>query len=386
MSTSFTRLRHDLHKYPELSGQESATAQRIIKELSLTAPNRVLTALTGSRTGVCAEFVASNDGPTIMFRCELDALPIQEKNKFEYRSKNEGVAHLCGHDGHMATLLHVAHSLKKKPIARGRVLLLFQPAEETGVGAKGMVEDLVFKKFGKPDAIYAFHNVPEYENGCVLIKQGTMTMASVGFLVKIIGETSHASYPNDARNPTKSLARLVLELENTANYNSSDFISSTYATITGAQLGLSANRLEPSFGTTPGDAWISGTLRSHIDRDLEKLRNLLTEKVNCEAKNSQLQFNVSWHEYFPATKNHETEVNKVIAVAQSLNIPVKILDEPFRWSEDFAYYTQNFPGAFFGLGAGCDHVQLHDSTYDFPDPLIQTGGSLYRGLIDSYLS
>jgi len=164
--------RRSLHAHPELSGREVETARRVADRLAGFAPTRIVTGLGSMRTGVCAVYEGERPGPTVLVRCELDALPIQERNTFAHRSTVPGVSHKCGHDGHMATLAALAADLHAKPIARGCVLLLFQPAEETGEGAAAVLRDPAFRALGAPDYVYAFHNVPKFPLGAVLLGEG----------------------------------------------------------------------------------------------------------------------------------------------------------------------------------------------------------------------
>ena len=133
-ATELTSLRRHLHAHPELSERERDTAAAIIRWLAATGPTAVMEGLGHMQTGICAIYDSGEPGPAVLIRCELDALPIQETNTFEHRSTVDGVSHKCGHDGHMATLVAVAESLHERPVSRGKVYLLFQPAEETGTG------------------------------------------------------------------------------------------------------------------------------------------------------------------------------------------------------------------------------------------------------------
>ena len=134
-----TALRRDLHRYPELSGEECETAKKIVTELKQLSPTRIFTSLGGH--GVAAVFDSGKEGPTVLFRAELDALPIQEVNDIAWESQIEGKSHVCGHDGHMTMLLALGRMISREPIAQGRVILMFQPAEEDGSGAKAVVAD-----------------------------------------------------------------------------------------------------------------------------------------------------------------------------------------------------------------------------------------------------
>lgn len=375
--------RRNLHEHPELSGREVETARRVVARLAKSAPARMVTGLGSMRTGVCAVYEGGQPGPTVLVRCELDALPIQERNTFAHRSTVPGVSHKCGHDGHMATLAALAADLDANPIAGGRVLLLFQPAEETGEGAAAVLQDPAFRALGTPDYVYAFHNVPKFPLGTVLLREGVFAQASVGFLVGFSGRTSHASYPEHGINPTAAVTQLVTAV----NAFDESFAGRTAAPVLGTVSFARIGREEtgPNFGTTPGEACVSGVLRAQKSTDLDRLRAGLTDRVTRLAAESRLEHALSWHEAFVATECDGGCVAEVKAAASQLGLAVQELEEPFRWSEDFGYFTEAFKGAFFGLGSGMDQPQLHDDGYDYPDELIEIGARLYRALIDRHL-
>ena len=154
--------RRDLHAHPEISGEEKETAKRVLAVLNTLKPDALLTEVGG--TGILATFGTDEKGPQVMVRCELDALPIQEVNTFGHKSVNKGVSHKCGHDGHATILTGLAEKLAAKRPAKGRVHLLYQPAEENGAGAAAVLKDprMQDKHF---DLVLALHNLPGYKLG-----------------------------------------------------------------------------------------------------------------------------------------------------------------------------------------------------------------------------
>ena len=152
-----TAFRRELHRHPEVSGEERETARTIVAALTSLNPTRILTELGGH--GVAAVFDSGTDGPTVLFRAELDALPIQEINDIPWASQVAGKSHVCGHDGHMTMLLALGRMLSRKPVAKGRVVLMFQPAEEDGSGAKAVVADPAYDNI-QPDLAFAIHIEP----------------------------------------------------------------------------------------------------------------------------------------------------------------------------------------------------------------------------------
>ena len=195
-NTAWSQVRKELHRMAELSEHEYKTAKRIAKELRPFHPDNLIENLGG--TGIAAVFEGKEPGKTLLFRAELDALPIQEINEFEHRSDTDGVSHKCGHDGHMTTLLALAEKLRNEQLPqKGRVVLLFQPAEENGEGAKAILADPKFKDI-EPDEVFSWHNLPGYEMNSVILKKDNFNAAVKSIIVKLHGKTSHAGSPKKA--------------------------------------------------------------------------------------------------------------------------------------------------------------------------------------------
>ena len=172
--TELVTFRRHLHRRPELSGEEEWTAAEIRQALERLQPDKVLGGLGGH--GVAAVFAGAESGPTVLFRAELDALPITEASGAAWQSETEGKGHLCGHDGHMAMLLGFGRLLARRPVRRGRVVLMFQPAEEDGSGARAVVADPRYAAI-TPDWAFAIHNEPGLPFGHVATRAGLMNCA-----------------------------------------------------------------------------------------------------------------------------------------------------------------------------------------------------------------
>ena len=206
--TQLVALRRALHQKPEVSGEEQQTAACIVQEVERAGADQIWTGLGGH--GVALAFNGEQDGPTVMIRCELDGLPIQEVSDVPYRSETQGKGHLCGHDGHMVMVLGVAMALAKRP-KRGRVILLFQPAEETGAGAEAVLADPRWPEI-RPDYAFAYHNVPGRPLGQIGLCKGTSNCASRGMKITFTGRTSHAAAPEDGVSPALAMAELMQTL------------------------------------------------------------------------------------------------------------------------------------------------------------------------------
>ncbi|MGB0969195.1 MAG: amidohydrolase, partial [Halocynthiibacter sp.] len=206
--TYLTELRHDLHRQPEVSGDEVRTAARIVLELKKLGADQIWEGLGGA--GVAAEFRGLEEGPTVLFRCELDGLPITEVSDLPYTSEISGKGHLCGHDGHMCMVLGLGMALAMRP-ARGRVILLFQPAEETGFGAQAVIDDPRWPEI-KPNYAFAYHNVPGHALGEIGLRSGPANCASRGMQINLEGKSSHAAAPEDGISPAPAIAQMIQSL------------------------------------------------------------------------------------------------------------------------------------------------------------------------------
>jgi len=365
-------LRRQLHRRAELSNHEVATAALVAQVLQRSRPARVIAGLGGH--GLAAVFAGREPGPRVLLRCELDALPIAEAADLPHGSADAEVSHRCGHDGHMALMLGLAARLGEDGVQRGEVVLLFQPAEETGEGARRVLDDA---RFGDlvPHMAFALHNLPGHPLGRVIVRSGPFASASRGLVVKLRGEPAHASEPNLGRSPTTALARLVSGVE-ALPQRCSALGEAVQATVVHARLGRAAR-----FGTSPGGAVVMATLRAHRQGGLERVWEEAARLARGLAHADGLDVEVTAAEDFPATVNHPAAAALVAASAEDTGLDIDEPNAPFPWSEDFGHFTARFPGALFGLGAGEDSPHLHSDCYDFPDGLLSPGLALLRTLV-----
>jgi amidohydrolase len=359
-------LRHQLHANPNLSNDEASTVEIISEYIKDYNPTRVIENVGG--VGKIFYFEKDPQLKTVALRADLDALPIIEENDLAYKSQNHGVSHKCGHDGHMSMVCGVLEYLDKIPC---NLILLFQPAEETGEGAKRMVEDEKIKDI-KIDYIFGLHNLPGVPAGQIHSSPSTFACSSVGMEIKIQGQSAHAAEPNMACTPYPLVAALLTYIKEN-NHNELD---DHFKIITMTHLRIG----EESFGITPGDGVIFLTLRSIKDEYINKFKKDL-EQI-CESF-KDLRCDISYHDYFPALINSK-EAFSILDKAGAKFDFVK-MDRPFKWSEDFGYFTQNFKGAYFGIGSGVDCHNLHHKNYDFNDNIIRTGVEFYFSVLNSLL-
>lgn len=370
---ALTTFRHHLHRHPELSGEEVWTAAEIVAALTPLAPDRIVTGLGGH--GVAAIWEGAAAGPVVMVRAELDALPIAEISVLPHRSEIAGKGHLCGHDGHSTILMGLARRLARARPARGRVVLLFQPAEEDGAGAARVLADPRFAEL-RPDWAFALHNMPGLPLGHVSVAAGPANCASEGLRVVFGGKTSHASAPERGVSPALAMAALV---------------PAALACGTGGALAPGFRLVslchmragEPAFGITPGEGEVWLTLRTLEDADMAALKTEVVTLAEGLAAEHGLTVAFSSHDGFAACTNDAEAVAVVSRAVGALGMAQGATGLPMRASEDFGRFGRHCRAAMFLLGAGEAHPMLHNPDYDFPDALIPQGVAAFeRILID----
>ena len=372
------RLRHELHAHPELSMKERETKRRLMEFL------RENTKLFIEDRG--HYFYAYANGKNeklepVAFRADMDALPMEEKAGLPYGSKNPGVCHKCGHDGHCAVLCGLALEADRLGTDRP-VYFIFQHGEEIGGGGEecaGLIREKGIRR------VFAFHNMSGYPEGQVLVKSGVTQCTSKGLTIYMEGTPAHASQPEDGKNPAAALAKLALAIEamaggqqgeeNAAQEENSDFGGFVLATIVELAAG------GRNFGIAASKGSVSVTLRADYERDLNRLEERIRETAQELAKRYGLALSFEEQDFFPETVNDPEAVSLVRRAAVSLKIPVRELSQPFRASEDFGYYLKQCPGAIFYIGNGEDHPQLHTAEYDFNDGILERAADLFFALL-----
>lgn len=362
------QLRHTLHQFPEIAQEEHNTAQKIMEFFAPLGADRTIENLGG--TGLAFVFKGKKAGKRLLFRCELDALPIEDLKPSGHQSQIPGKGHLCGHDGHMTIICGLGERLSKNRPEFGEVILLFQPAEETGDGAKAILADPRFAEI-RPDAAFALHNLPGFPLHQIVMREGTFAAGSTGMTIYLTGKTSHSAHPEAGINPAQALANLMQKLPELPK----EVSGFALLTLIHAELGSLA------FGTSAGKASLSMTLRAFDQNDLEKLIDLVKEKATLEAEKAGLKIDFGFVESFAVSKNDPELYPIVKNAAKKLGLSIIEKPEPFRWSEDFGLFSQICPSFLFGLGAGEDCPQLHEGTYDFPDELIETGVGMFEEIV-----
>ncbi|MGQ0610211.1 MAG: amidohydrolase [Paracoccaceae bacterium] len=371
-----TDFRRALHRFPEVSGEEAHTAATIRAALGPLGPDQIVTGLGGH--GLAAVWKGAAPGETVLFRAELDALPIEELGTPPHRSTIPGKGHMCGHDGHMTILLALGRLIARRRPARGRVILMFQPAEENGAGAAAVLADPRFAAL-RPDWAFALHNMPGLPLGHATLRAGTMMCASQGLRIHLTGKTAHASMPETGTSPVHAVARLIPALLALGPGGPLDE-RFRMVTITHARMG------EPAFGISPGYAELWAKLRTREDGPMAALYAEATALVRAEAARDGLSVDFATQDAFSATVNDAAAIARLTAALEALNAPHDERNLPLRGSEDFGRFGQaGARMAMMFLGSGERHPQLHNPDYDFPDDLIALGCGIFHRVLRDLL-
>lgn len=348
-------IRHKLHNNPGVSAHEEFAHDLVSFELAKLAPTELHQRVGGYG---CVAFWKSStaNAKTLAFRADIDALPS---------------GHRCGHDGHTAILLRFASMIAREQL-KYNVVLIFQPEEETGKGAKKIVQSGLLQQYGV-DAVFGLHNIPGYTNGSVLLNKGTFAAASCGVLYRLIGRQTHASTPEKGLNPGLAIAKIIERMHKLNNYSGS---SLRLSTLICCRIGTEA------YGTSPGMGEVMFTLRTDSNDKMTELMSAADGIALEEARNAGLELEKQVKEPFRATENSPAIVEQLNSIFSTTN-NVVMMDKCFRWSEDFAEYLKVFPGAFFGLGSGENQPELHNPYYDFPDDIIDLGANCFHNILDN---
>jgi hippurate hydrolase len=378
-------LRRDIHAHPELCFQEQRTSDLVADQLQRWGieVHRGL-----GQTGVVG-VIQGRPGPrTIGLRADIDALPVTEQNTFPHASRHPGRMHACGHDGHTAMLLAAAQHLAATRDFEGTVYLVFQPAEEGGGGAREMIRDGLFERFPM-EAIFGVHNWPGMAVGQFAIKQGPCFASSNEFEITIVGKGSHAAMPHLGIDPVPIACHLVQSFQTILTRNVRP-IDTGVISVTMIEAGVATN-------VVPDRVTIQGTVRTFTTEVLDLIESRMRQMAEhvCAAHGATAQFSFSRN--YPPTINHPTETEFVRAVMGEVVGPTNVQEfEPTMGAEDFSFFLQAVPGAYFLIGNGdgahregghgLGPCMLHNPSYDFNDQLIPLGATLWVKLAQRWLS
>ena len=385
----FIQLRRDIHHNPELSFKEHRTSDLVAERLQGWG-YQVERGLGG--TGLVGQLKRGSGKRTLGLRADMDALPIKEATGLDYASRNEGVMHACGHDGHTAMLLCAAKALAETGKFSGTLNLIFQPAEEFGTddsGAVRMMRDGLFDKY-PCDAIFGMHNMPGHRQGQLLLRDGATMASSDGLTITLTGKGSHAAVPQHGIDPVVAGSSIVLGLQSIVARNV-DPQAMAVITVGAFQAGHAHNVI-------PGEAVLKLSVRA-LDR---KVRATLLRRIEELVEAQARAFGVGWRMErvtgYPVLVNTraETEFARRVAIELVGAARVEPQTVALSGSEDFAFMLEQVPGSYLliGNGDGSDDgadgghgaCMVHNPGYDFNDANLPVGAAYWALLVERFLS
>jgi hippurate hydrolase len=365
--------RQDFHRNPELLYDVHRTAGRVADLLRSFGVDEVATGI--GRTGVVGIIKGRNGGAgrVIGLRADMDALPITERTGKPYASAATGKMHACGHDGHTAMLLGAAKYLAETRNFAGTAVLIFQPAEEGGAGARAMLEDGLVERYGIEE-FYGLHNLPGMPAGQFGIRPGGIMAATDEFQITIEGEGGHAAMPHNTIDPVIVAAQLILALQTIVSRNV-DPMREALLSVTMIEAGT-------AFNIIPRTVKLTGTVRT-LDETVRKFMEERIRKVSTGIAGTYgATVSIHYRNGYPVTVNAAGPTAFAAAVASTISGATDVDADGTMGGEDFAYMLQARPGAYIFLGNG-DSTELHSDTYDFNDEIIPVGVSYWAKIVET---
>ncbi|QRR33520.1 amidohydrolase [Hydrogenophaga sp. YM1] len=381
-------VRRDIHAHPELCFEEVRTADLVAAKLTEwgipihrgMGTTGVVGIVHGRDGGAC--------GRAIGLRADMDALPMQEHNRFAHASQHAGKMHACGHDGHTAMLLAAAQHFAKHRHFDGTVYLIFQPAEEGGGGAREMIKDGLFSEFPM-EAVFGMHNWPGLPTGSFAASAGPVMASTSEFKITIRGKGGHAALPHTGIDPVPVACQMVMGLQTIITRNKKP-VDAGVISVTMIHTGEATN-------VVPDHAELQGTVRTFTYEVLDLIEKRMKEiaEHTCAAYGTACEF--EFKRNYPPTVNHPAETAFAREVLAEIVGPERVLaQEPTMGAEDFAYMLQAKPGCYVFIangdgghrevGHGEGPCVLHNPNYDFNDDLIPLGATYWVRLAEKWLA
>lgn len=370
---SLTEFRRDLHQNPELLYDVTRTAATVAEALRAAGVDEVVEGI--GRTGVVGVIhgQSNTSGRTIGLRADMDALPIHEDTGKPWASKVEGKMHACGHDGHTTMLLGAARQLVESRAFDGTVIVIFQPAEEGGAGAKAMIDDGLFTRW-PCNEVYGMHNRPNLPVGEFTIASGPIMGSVDEVRISIEGRGGHAARPDETIDPLPIASAIIQAVQT--------ITSRTVDPMDNAVVSLCTIHAGNAFNVIPQTLEITGTVRTLREEVRSHIEAQLSAIVPNIAAGYGATGTLEYIRMYPVTVNHERETMLAAAAAQEVAGESKVsLDmPPVLGGEDFSFMLNEVPGAMINVGNG-PSAGLHHPKYDFNDDVISWGCSYWTTLV-----
>ena len=370
LAKSLIAIRRHLHQYPELSHQEINTTKAIknwLGERGIRIVNY------GLKTGAVAEIGNHTEGPVILLRADIDALPIEEETGLPYASRIKGRMHACGHDFHTAAMIGAAYLLKERETdLRGTVRFLFQPAEEVGGGAGTLIKAGVLEG---ADAIFGMHNKPDLPTGTIGLKDGPLMAGVDHFKIYINGVGTHAAAPHHGVDPVIVAAHIVTALQTIVSRNLDPFEQ--------AVVSVAHIKSGSTWNVISNEAFLEGTVRTFDDQTREKIPGLIRRIIDGTAAAHDATARLEWIPGPPAV-NNDAGLNALARnVAGKLGFRITE-PQPSMGGEDFAEYQRLIPGSFAFMGTSGTH-EWHHPQFTLDEEALPLSAAYFAELAEAAL-
>ena len=357
------RVRQDLHAHPEPGFEEHRTAGIIasmLNNLGLEPQTEV------AGTGEVGLLRGASPGKTVALRADMDALPVQEHNDLAYRSSRDGWMHACGHDGHVAVLLGAATVLAGlQDSIKGNIKFIFQPAEEELTGARALVEAGVLDD-PKVEAIFALHSWPNFGVGEIGFRSGPTLASSDRFELTVRGKGGHGAMPHKTVDPVVAASHIVVALQTVVSRETpaDEPVVFTIGQIQGGT----------AYNVIPEEVRLAGTVRCLVDQIRKEMPKRIERIAQNVAQSMRASAELKYSFDYPVTVNDPKMAALLEKTARAVlgGGNVVVLPKPIMGAEDFAFYLQKVPGAFFFLGMG-QAASVHNPHFNFNDEALPVG-------------
>ena len=372
LHTDITAWRRDLHEHPEILFETHRTSATVAEKLRAFGCDEVVEGI--GRTGVVGVIKgkANSSGKVVGLRADMDALPIHEETGLAYASKTDGAMHACGHDGHTAMLLGAAQYLAETRNFDGTTVVIFQPAEEGGGGAKVMCDDDLMARWGIQE-VYGMHNWPGMPAGSFAIRPGAFFAATDLLDIEVEGLGGHAAKPNETVDTTVVASQIVGALQTIVSRNA-DPVGNIVVSITSFQTSSNAYNVIPQKVRLKGTVrTMSPALRDLADKRVNEICTGIAAAMGAVAR-------VTYKRNYPVMINHEEQTEFAASVARDVSGGCD--EAPLvMGGEDFAFMLEERPGAYILVGNG-DTAMVHHPLYNFNDDVIPAGCSWWAGIVE----
>jgi amidohydrolase len=374
-----TEWRRDLHRHPELAFQETRTSAVVAEKLRAFGVDEIVTGI--AKTGVVGVIRGRPGTRTVGLRADIDALPILEETGAAYASENPGVMHACGHDGHTTMLLGAAKYLAETRNFDGSVVVIFQPAEETGGGGNVMVREGLFERF-PVDMVLGMHNWPALPAGTFAWRNGPIMAATADIDITITGRGTHGAQPHLGTDPILIASQIVGALQS--------LVARNVEPVEGAVLSICQISGGHTYNVIPETVTMKGTGRWFAPEVGDRLEAGVNALVSGIAESFGARAEVSFRRAYPATVNDPAATDLTRRAAETVAGAARVqpLAKPTMGGEDFAFMLNARQGSYIMLGAGRgpDEAMVHHPKYDFNDAILPVGASYWATLAEQFLA